>query len=225
MAGMLQSPNRYSPRNVNGTAEDRRKIVLGLMREQNFISEEQYQVALHERLHLSPPKKSDEAAYFLAAIRDQLSDRYSLPVLLSEGWRIFTTLDPLLQHAAVRSLKPPVGQAAMVAIDPASGAILVWVGGTDYQTSPFDRAVDAKRQPGSAFKPFVALAALESRKVTTSTLLEDKPLTLKGINGSWTPQNYDRHYRGKVSVWDSVVNSLNVPIVRLGHADWTGTRH
>ncbi len=134
---------------------------------------------------------------------------------VSEGWKIYTTLDPLLQHEAVLALRPPLGQAALVAIDPKSGAILSWVGGTNFQTSPFDRASDAKRQPGSAFKPFVALAALESRKVTTATLLDDKPLTLKGEKGSWTPQNYDHKYRGKVSVWDSVVYSLNVPMVRL----------
>jgi len=102
-----------------------------------------------------------------------------------------------------------------VAIDPRTGALLAWVGGTNFQTNPFDHAIDAKRQPGSAFKPFVVLAALESRKMTTATLLDDAPLTLKGANGSWTPQNYDRKYLGKVSVWDSLVQSRNVPIVRL----------
>ncbi len=215
LAGMLQSPNRYSPRNTSNVAEERKKIVLGLMRDQKFITEDQYRSAITEKIRLIPIKKSDEAAYFLAALRDQLSERYALPVLLSDGWKIFTTLDPLLQHEAVQVLKPPVGQAALVALGPKNGAILAWVGGTNYQTSPFDRAIDAKRQPGSAFKPFVALAALERRKVTTATLLEDKPLTLKGEKGSWMPQNYDRKYRGKASVWDSVVYSLNVPMVRL----------
>ena len=112
-------------------------------------------------------------------------------------------------------MKPPRGQAALVAIDPRTGGILAWMGGTNYQTNPFDHAVDAKRQPGSAFKPFVVLAGLESRKVTTATLLEDKPLTLKGQKGVWTPQNYDRRFLGRVSVWDSLVDSRNVPIVRL----------
>jgi penicillin-binding protein 1B len=135
--------------------------------------------------------------------------------MLSQGWRIFTTLDPLLQHEAVRALHPSGGQAALLAIDPATGGIRAWVGGTNYQTNPFDHAVNARRQPGSAFKPFVVLAALDSRKVTTATILDDKPFTLKGSSGTWTPQNYDRKYRGKVSVWDSLVLSLNVPIVRL----------
>src|SRR5882762_9502218 len=118
-------------------------------------------------------------------IRYGVSERYYLPALLSGGWKIFTTLDPLLQREAVQALKPPVGQAALVALDPKTGAILAWVGGTNFQTNPFDHASDAKRQPGSAFKPFVALAALETRKMTPATLLEDVPLTLKGVQSSW----------------------------------------
>ncbi len=215
LAGMLQSPRRYSPRNASVLAQERKKIVLGLMRDQKFISDPQYKTALAQHIRLTPVRKSNDAAYFLAMIRDDLGERYDLPALLSGGWKIFTTLDPLLQHEAVQALKPPVGQAALVTVDPKTGAILAWVGGTNFQTNPFDHASDAKRQPGSAFKPFVALAALESRKITTATLLEDKPLTLQGEHGSWTPQNYDRKYRGKVSVWDSVVYSLNVPMVRL----------
>jgi penicillin-binding protein 1B len=187
------------------------------MREQAFVTEAEYQAALTAPVSLAPPKKSNDAAYFLAALRDTLAERYSMPRLLSEGWKIYTTLDPLLQHAAVTALKelPPGPQGALVALDPKTGAILAWVGGTNFQTNPFDHIASAKRQPGSAFKPLVALAALESRKATTATLLDDKPLTLKGLNGSWTPQNYDRKYRGKASVWDAVVYSLNVPMVRL----------
>jgi len=215
LAGMLQSPRRYSPRNASAVSAERKKIVLGLMRDQQYITEDQYAAAMAEPLHLAPVGKSNEAAYFLAMLRDALGERYELTALLNGGWKIFTTLDPLLQHLAVQSLKPPAGQAALVTLDPKTGAIRSWVGGTNFQTNPFDHAIDAKRQPGSSFKPFVALAALESRKVTTATLLDDKPLTLKGIQGSWTPQNYDRKYRGKVSVWDSVVYSLNVPMVRL----------
>jgi len=220
LAGALQSPNRYSPRAAPAVAQERRKLVLGLMRAQNVISETQYRAALKEIVRLTPAKKSNEAAYFLTALHDQLSERYEFPVILSQGWRIFTTLDPLLQHEAVKVVGRGASssdgpQAALVAIDPQTGAIRAWVGGTNFQTNPFDHAVNAHRQPGSSFKPFVALAALESRKMTTATILEDKPLSLKGNSGTWTPQNYDRKYRGKVSVWDSLVLSLNVPIVRM----------
>src|ERR1700739_3159770 len=102
-------------------------------------------------MNLASVKKTNEAAYFLAMIREELGKRYELPALISQGWKIFTTLDPLHQHIAVEALKPPLGQAALVTLDPKTGAILAWVGGTNFQTNPFDHAIDAKRQPGSAF--------------------------------------------------------------------------
>ena len=230
LAGMLQSPNRFSPRVDPKMSLARRKIVLNLMRDQKVISDSQYRSAQKEKISLAPVRGTNNASYFLSALHDELSDRYSLPVLLNQSWKVFTTLDPLLQAEAVKivaSPQPsPVGrgrsgaageapQAALVAIDPKSGAMLAWVGGTNFQTNPFDHAVNAKRQPGSAFKPFVVLAALESRKLTAATLLEDKPLTLQGNLGSWSPKNYDHKYRGQVSVWESLVYSLNVPMVRL----------
>jgi len=228
LAGMLQSPGRYSSRAPSETLRERRTIVLGLMRDQRVITENQYAAAMGETIRFASPRKSEEAAYFLAALRDQLSERYVWPVFLAQGYRIYTTLDPLLQHAAVDVMgssalfrsghgrgKAETPQAALTVIDPLSGAILAWVGGTNFATNPFDHVVYAKRQPGSAFKPFVALAALETGKITTATLLEDKPLRLKGSRGDWRPQNYDRRYRGSVSLWDAVVNSLNVPMVRL----------
>ena len=237
LAGLLQSPNRLSPRTAWSVAMERRNHVLGLMREQRRITEAQLQAALRETIVLSPPSSSANAAsYFLAMLHDDLADRYSLPALLQSGWSIFTTLDPLLQDAAtsaVRSVrnefpapaKPKISnrhdamadepQAALVALDPANGAIRAWVGGTDFARSPFDRAGRARRQPGSAFKPFVALAALERRKATTATLLSDTPLTVTNNGTPWTPKNFDHVYHGAVSLWDSLAQSLNVPMVRL----------
>jgi len=153
-----------------GVADARRKIVLALMRDQKFITDDQYQSALREVVHLVPIKKSNDAAYFLAALAGPAFRTVSAPCFIERGVADFHNARSALQHAAVQALKPPVGQAALVAMDPGSGAVLAWVGGTNYQTSPFDRASDAMRQPGSAFKPFVALAALESRKVTTRDL-------------------------------------------------------
>ena len=139
------------------------------------------------------------------------------------GWTIYTTLDPVLEHQAAlavqhtphsktQSLNP---EAALVAMDPQTGGVRAWVGGTDYSRAPFDRAALAHRQPGSAFKPFVMLAALDQHKATTATLLKDEPLTVTTAQGPWSPQNFDRHYRHQVSVWDSLVQSLNVPTVML----------
>lgn len=215
LAGMLQSPNRYSPRQFPQVARERRSLVLQLMRQQEFISEAQYKAALVEPLRLVPARSAKEASYVLAALRDQLAGQYSWTALISQGWRIFTTIDPLLQRLAARAVQPAKAEAALVAIEPASGDILAWVGGKNFATSPFDRAINAKRQPGSTFKTFVALAAIESHRFSTASILEDKPLTLKGIDGPWRPQNYDHKYRGNVTLWDSVVNSWNVPVVRL----------
>lgn len=229
LAGMLQSPNRLSPRTGFKLASARSRVVLGLMREQGRLTPEQFRVAMAEHIRVAPSdRRANDAAYFLARLHDELADRYSLPVLLSEGWKIYTTLDPAAQRiaqaqvATLASSKLKFGeeseQGALVALDPRDGAIRAWVGGTGYQTNPFDRAGDAKRQPGSAYKPFVALAALESRRFTTATLLDDKPLTVKIDDKQWSPQNYDRRFRGSVSLWDSLVNSWNVPLVRLATA-------
>src|SRR5262249_55579684 len=151
------------------------------------------------------------APYFTATLQDQLAEQYSLEALLSQEWDIFTTLDPVLQDYAERTLdcgsriadcglnvphKSAMPQAALVALDPATGAVRAWVGGTNYGKSPFDRVIYAKRQPGSAFKPFVMLAALDARQATLATLLEDKALSLKTPRGRWSPRNYDRVYRG-----------------------------
>jgi len=217
LAGLLHSPNRLSPRHAAPAAIDRRRRVLLLMSEQDVITPAARAAALREPLRLAPLRaRSSDAAYFLEMLRDELSQRYALDMLFSQGWRLFTTLDPLLQRQATAAMKPPVGEGALVALEPGSGAIRAWVGGTNYATAPFDRARLALRQPGSAFKPFVFLAALESRAVTPVTMLEDKPLRLTGAEGEeWSPQNYDKKFRGPVLLRDVLIHSLNVPTVAL----------
>jgi membrane carboxypeptidase/penicillin-binding protein len=122
-----------------------------------------------------------------------------------------------MQRAAVSALsrlrRGP--QAALVAVDPRTGGVAAWVGGTDFAKAPFDRAARAHRQPGSTFKTLVMLAALDKRIATEATLLKDEPLMLKSAKGRWSPQNFDRRYRHQVSLWDALVQSLNVPTVAL----------
>lgn len=217
LAGLLQSPNRYSPRRSLETSRKRRDTVLGLMHSQGIITEAQLRRSKAEKIAVSAGSgKENEAAYFLASLQDDLEDRYTLPVLLSAGWRIFTTLDPVVQHMAVGSLRPRMGEAALVAIESQTGAVRAWVGGTGFLKSPYDRVINAHRQPGSAFKPFVVLAAIDSRAATPATLLPDTPLSVPFGKATWTPKNYDHRYRGNVLLWDALTQSLNVPIVRLG---------
>jgi penicillin-binding protein 1B len=216
LAGLLHSPNRLSPRTAMAAARARRNVVLALMRDQNLLAPAPYAQALQEPIRLAPEKtKRSPAAYFLAMLRDQLEGRYSAQALASQGWRIFTTLDLVLQEEAVASLKPRQGQAAMVVLEPGTGAIRAWLGGTDPVAAPLDRAYLSPRQPGSAFKPFVYLAALESRKATVATPLKDEPLTLKGSSGEWSPRNFDLQYRGEVLAREGLIHSLNIPTVRL----------
>jgi membrane carboxypeptidase/penicillin-binding protein len=114
-----------------------------------------------------------------------------------------------------QSRKDPL-QVAILSIDPANGGIRALVGGADFRRSPFDRTSQMRRQPGSAFKPFVYLAAIDSKKSTTSTLLLDAPVKIQLTrNETWQPQNYDQNFRGRVTLREAFERSLNVPTVRL----------
>lgn len=221
LAGLLQSPNHYSPRSAPHVALERRNLVLKLMHEQGFITESAYRHTLREPLRVLPAvHHANEAAYFLTSLQDGLEDRYPGTTLPTAGWTIYTTLDPLLEHVAVGSIQRLAHgrthpEGALIALDPRTGAVRAWVGGTDYALAPYDRAIHAHRQPGSAFKPFVMLAAIDKRVATLATVLKDEPMTLKTAQGTWSPQNYDRQYRHQTTVWDSLVHSLNVPTVNL----------
>jgi membrane peptidoglycan carboxypeptidase len=154
--------------------------------------------------------------------------------LAKRGGAVFTTLDVRMQVAANRAVKgglasvaPAGAQAALVAIDPRNGDILAMVGGGDYTTSQFNRASDALRQPGSAFKPIVALAALRREggtsggrdgapAFTLASVLQDAPLHLSTPQGMWEPRNYDGEFHGLVTFRQALEQSLNVPFVRIG---------
>ncbi|MFQ5889646.1 MAG: transglycosylase domain-containing protein [Gemmatimonadota bacterium] len=156
------------------------------------------------------------------------------------GLAVFTTLDMRLQRAAGEAVREGLArlesqlpalarrgpedaplQAALIALDPRGGQILAMVGGREYGTSQFNRAVRARRQPGSAFKPIVALAAVSrpaggGRPFTLASVLEDEPLTVETPAGPWRPVNYDRRFRGAVTLREALERSLNVPFARLG---------
>jgi penicillin-binding protein 1B len=153
-----------------------------------------------------------------------------------KGLKVYTTLDPGMQETAQEAVAANLErleqqhpslrrrttdhqlQSAMVALDPRSGAILAMVGGRDYASSQFNRATDAERQPGSAFKPIVYISALDPERnplpepVTLASLLPDRPMTFSG----WTPVNYERNYQGTVTVAAALAESLNVPTAYLG---------
>lgn len=222
LAGLLKSPNGYSPIAHPDKAIRRRNIVLAAMHQANYIAADQEKHARREPLILSPnslrrPHASD---YFLAHIRTILEKRYADEALFTRGLTIHTTLDPWMQERAHASIRRAKHQAALVALDPRSGAIRALVGGKDYLRSPFNRATQAKRQPGSAFKPFIYGAALqtprnEKKPWTPSSLISDTTREFKIDGGTWIPRNYSRKYNGPVPLRTALALSLNAASVNL----------
>lgn len=233
LAGLISAPNAYTPLRHPELAAERRALVLRLMRESGLITDAEYQKALGTPLALTSwPEGTDGARYFVDFVTEQLAQTYGRD-LRDAGLAVFTTLDMELQqigedavrrgiarleaeHPRLTSGEEPL-QAALVAIDPRSGELLAMIGGRDYAGTQFNRAAHAQRQPGSAFKPVVALAALtRGRGYTLATRLEDRPLTVQTTAGSWEPANYDRRFRGPVTLREALERSLNVPFARLG---------
>jgi penicillin-binding protein 1A len=215
LAGLVKSPSRLAPsRNPDG-AERRAQIVLLAMADGDFITEAAAKAAIAQGAPAIRPAGAGTVNYVADWIMDVLDD---LVGRIDEDIRVETSIDPFLQAAAEKALveelaqkgqKLGVAQGALVAMTP-DGAVRALVGGKNYAESQFDRAVAARRQPGSAFKPFVYLTALE-HGLTPDTVREDKPIALKG----WKPENYARQYYGPVTLRQALAMSLNTVSVRL----------
>ena len=236
LAALIQSPNGVAPHRNPEAAKARRNLVLQLMRRQGRISDEEFERAAAAPIVLAPvTEEPRETRYFLDALRRQLPQHYDSEVLVSEGLRIYSTLDLRLQQhatAALRgglrtleerfeSLAPRGGerlQGCLVALRPQTGEILALVGGRDYAESQFDRCTQARRPAGSVFKPFVYIAALDADSgpvATLATTLDDSPLTVETPVGPWSPANYDREFHGSVGIREALERSLNVATARL----------
>lgn len=237
LAGMARAPNTYSPLLNPERARERRDVVLARMLELGKIVETEYAAAKREplRVHGAGPA-GQSAPYFADRVRQEIEDLLGGNVG-GRGARVFTTLDLSLQRFAesavsrglerLEVLAPKLRrtapgervQAALVVLDPASGAIRALVGGRDYLASQFNRAVLARRQPGSAFKPFVYAAALAERgghpAFTAASLVDDTPIELTSGGKPWSPRNYDGHYEGRVTVRRALEQSLNAATIRI----------
>jgi penicillin-binding protein 1A len=215
LAGLVRSPSRLAPnRNPNG-AERRAQVVLAAMSTHGFITDTMAQFALAQPARAVKVAGNGSANYIADWIMDVLDD---LVGHIDQDLVVRTSIDPALQAAAEAALvnelaqkgeKFGVSQGALIAMTPA-GAVRALVGGRNYAESQFNRAVAARRQPGSAFKPFVYLTAVE-RGLAPETVREDKPISIKG----WRPENYSREYYGPVTLTQSLAHSLNTVSVRL----------
>jgi penicillin-binding protein 1A len=215
LAGLVQAPSRLAPSRNPAGAERRAAIVLADMVELKMIPPASAKLALARPAHAIKPPAAGSVNYVADWVMDAVND---LIGKFDQDIVVDTTIDPALQNAAEHALvdtlnqkgdKLNIGQGALVAMTP-DGVVRALVGGRDYGDSQFDRAVDAKRQPGSAFKPFVYLTALE-HGLTPETVREDAPIAVKG----WRPENYERQYLGAVTLRQALADSLNTVSVRL----------
>lgn len=238
LAGMIRSPAEYSPLRNREKAKDRRNLVLKKMREANVISDRVYQEALVEEI-VTPKTKIRPvvAPYFIDFLKHQIADLYPQDVLQREGLKIFTTLDMSMQLAAEEALvqglndlekkgagarpkNPEEGlQGCILVVSPQNGYIRAMEGGKNYSVSQFNRCTQAMRQPGSIFKPFVYLTALDPdrsmKPFTNASLISDAAFTVKTVQGPWSPENYDRKEHGDVTLRTALEQSYNIATARL----------
>jgi penicillin-binding protein 1A len=214
IAGLLQAPSRYAPTNDLDRANRRAATVLRLMVETGKITAEQAASARAAPAKLAPAGGSETAGHFVDWVLDGLTDHLGKP---EESWIVRTTLDPRLQRVAERAVAlrlagQPGVEAAVVLID-ASGAVRAMVGGRSYRTDRFNRAAFAERQPGSAFKPFVFMMALE-KGMAPGDPIDGRAISIDG----WAPGNFGGQAFGTVSLDEALARSINTAAVRLGEA-------
>ncbi len=239
LAGLVQRPSFYNPFLYPGRALERRNVVLGLMRQNLYLSEAQYGHEFAAPLKLAPAQSEEmDAQYFLDLMDDELQTR--LDDHEQEARGVYTTLDPELQRAAQEAARdgmelvdrrlrahpgreaipPGQPQVALVALDPRTGAIKALVGGRNYGASQLNHAL-ASRQPGSVFKPFVYAAALDTavqggnQIFTPTTMLNDEPTTFFFDNRAYQPDNFRHEYMGDVTLRTALAHSLNSATVEL----------
>ncbi len=217
LAALLKAPSRYAPTSDPKAANDRADLVLAAMQEEGFITAAQQKQAAAVTIAPQSAGAGGGALYVADWVADLVPDVVGA---LDQDVIVETTVDEHLQDAAGRAIsetldksgtKFGVSQGALVAVD-GTGAVRAMVGGRDYQKSQFNRAVEAKRQPGSAFKPFVYLTALEFGLVP-ETVRVDQPIRI----GKWEPKNYEKTYRGPVTLQTALALSINTVAVELAN--------
>ncbi len=236
LAGMIRAPNYYNPLIHPGRAVKRRNVVLKTMAELGMISQDEFKKAVSEPVRaFVNPRPLKQAPYFVDTVFEQLKQLYSPETLEKEGLVVYTTLIPEIERKAetalraglqrferlkpfLKSKSPKTAlQGVIIAVQPRTGAVRALVGGRDYSVSMFNRAILARRQPGSSIKPFVYYVAIHEGW-TPASWLDDEPLIVTIGGRKWKPKNYDHRFRGRVMLRDALEKSLNVPTVRLAMA-------
>ena len=241
LAGLIQQPSFTNPYRWPERARQRRNVVLKLMLENRYISDQDYQRALATPLQLVKQTvlEGTDAPYFVDLVNDALQERFPDTNFQTSGYRVYTTLDLNLQrdaaeavrigmeeadqrikHRKKRDPKYPDPQCALIALDPQTGEVRALIGGRNYGMSQLDRIL-AKRQPGSSFKPIVYAAALNtgltggSQVMTPATMVQDEPTTFWFDGKPYEPSNFEHKFYGAVTLRDAIAHSLNVATVKV----------
>lgn len=225
LATLPKAPSLYSPFKNPEKARERRSIVLKKMLNHKFITEAEFNQAMNEPLPQKPHMRRYEAPYFIEFLRQRLEKKYGHEIYTS-GYKIYSTLDYRMQKIAEEAVengvktiehrvKPGI-QASLITIDLQTGHIKAMVGGINFWENQFNRVTQAKRQPGSAFKPFVYFTAFENGMLSSDSII-DSPISFRGHHRGvqWSPHNYEGRYYGVVTLKKALARSLNAATVRL----------
>jgi penicillin-binding protein 1A len=221
LAAVVRSPGRYSPLLDPEAALARRNLVLSHMEEGGFITPSEASAARASDVVLAPPREVPEVApHFVEYVKQDLIERLGVEAVFQGGLRVYTTLDTRMQGEAervARAVLPGEGdpEVALVCLDHRTGEVLAMVGGRDFEANQFNLAVQGRRQPGSAFKPFVLVAALEAG-VSPDARYSTAPFSTEVEDGVWEVENYEGGFpRGTLTLWDATAHSVNAVFARL----------
>jgi penicillin-binding protein 1A len=228
MAGLVQAPEDFSPFVNAKLAKQRQAIVLNRMRELNWISAKEEAAALKQKIKFGKITafSASQSPYITDTVTRELKQRFGKDVLNKGGLRIQATVDLKMQKIAEETVNYNhdvllgqglyADQMALVSVDPRTHFIKAIVGGVDYKKSQYNRATQALRQPGSAFKPFVYYTAFASGKYSPDSIVNDNPVGYRDGNEYYEPQNYDNTFAGPMSVRQALAVSRNIPAIKLG---------
>jgi penicillin-binding protein 1A len=228
MAGIIAAPETYSPFVDYAAARERQRLVLRRMRELNWITAAEETEARNQPLKLGQITsfRQSQSPYVTDAVVQELKDRFGKDAVIKGGMRIQTTIDLNFQRMAEESARNSLwriqgggvyaDQIALAAVDPRTHFVKAMVGGVDYKASQYNRATQAFRQPGSAFKPFVYYAAFASGRWAPDATISDSPVSYPDGDGYYSPQNYDGGFAGAMSIRTALAQSRNIPAIRLG---------
>ncbi|WP_373533803.1 transglycosylase domain-containing protein [Microcoleus sp.] len=232
LAGLISAPEEYSPFVNYKLSKERQEIVLNRMKELKWITAAEADTARAQKIKLGKITSfgGSKVPYVTQAVVQELTRRFGRDAVVKGGMRVQTTIDLKMQRIAEETVKAwhdrlsyqglfysrDEGQIALAAVDPRTHFVKAMVGGVDYEKSQFNRAIQARRQPGSSFKPFIYYAAFASGKYTPDSIVYDSPVGYRDGDGYYYPQNYGGGFSGAVSIRRALESSLNIPAVKLG---------